>query len=189
MTIEKRVKILERRLSVTRWLLLLIILTFVGSITWTSKTIIPVVEAQQANNDRKVLRFKTFILEDEDGKILGVWGTSNEGNPILHFYDKNGKARVSIGMNKIGAEVLPQFLLLDEDEIQRIGLFSKKEGPMLLLSRKNSTGILSAIYNGDPSIRMLDEKGTNRIGLVIKKDAQAVVLADENGKIVDGLGK
>jgi len=88
-TIEKRVKNLERRLSLTRWLLVLVFLIFVGGNTWKSKTIIPVVEAQQVDNDQKVIRSNTFILEDKDGKIRGIWGSSNEGNPVLQLYDKN----------------------------------------------------------------------------------------------------
>ena len=190
MTIEKRVKILERRLSLTRWLLILFILAFVGVNTWKSKTIIPVVEAQQVDNAQKVIRSKTFILEDKDGKISGIWGFSNEGNPVLQFYDKNGKARASIGMDKIGDEVTPRFMLLDGDESQSAGLFSKKEGSMLILSGKNSLGgIMAAVYEGDPSIRMSDKKGTERISLVVKKDTAVVVLSDKNGKVVKGLGK
>lgn len=189
MTIEKRLKNLERWLSLTRWLLILVILTFVGVNIWESKTIIPVVEAQQVDNDQKVIRSNTFILEDKDGKVRGIWSFSNEGNPVLQLYDKGGVARASIGMDMIGDEVTPRFMLLDKDENQAVGLFSKKEGSMLILNGKNSDRIIAAVYNGDPSIRMLDEKGTARIGLVIKKDAQGVVLSDENGKIVDGLGK
>ena len=121
MTIEKRLKILERRLSLTRWLLILIILVFVGVNTWKSKTIIPVVEAQQIGNDQKVIRSNTFILEDKDGKIRGIWGFSNDSNPVLQLYDNNGKARASIGMDKIGDKVTPRFMLLDGDEKQSAG--------------------------------------------------------------------
>lgn len=192
MTIEKRVKNLERRLSLTHWLLVLVFLIFVGGNTWKSKTIIPVVEAQQVDNDQKVIRSNTFILEDKDGKIRGIWGSSNEGNPVLQLYDKNGIARASIGMDKIGDEVTPRFMLLDEDENQSAGLFSKKEGPMLILGGKNSSlgiGIVASVYKGDPCIKMFDEKGTGRISLVVKKDKTGVVLSDKNGNVIEGLGK
>lgn len=189
MTIEKRVKILERRLSLMRWLLILVILTFVGVNTWKSKTIIPVVEAQQVDNNQKVIRSNTFILEDKNGKIRGVWGFSNEGNPVLQLYDKNGIARASIGMEKIGDEVTPRFMLLDGDENQSAGLFSKKEGSMLILSGKNSPRIMAAVYKDSPSIRIFDEKGTERISLGVKKDTTVVVLSDKNGNVVEGLGK
>jgi hypothetical protein len=189
MTIERRLKILERRLSLTRWLLILIILVFVGANTWKSQTIIPAVEAQEIGNDQKVIRSKTFILEDKDGKIRGIWGFSNDGNPVLQLYDNNGKARASIGMDKIGDKVTPRFMLLDGDEKQSAGLFSNKEGSMLILSGKNSQGVTAAVYKDDPCIRLFDEKGTERISLVVKKDTTVVILSDKNGKVVEGLGK
>ena len=189
MTIEKRLKNLERRLSLTRWLLILVILTFVGVNIWESKTIIPVVEAQQVDNDQKVIRSNTFILEDKDGKVRGIWGFSNEGNPVLQLYDKGGVARASIGMDMIGDEVTPRFMLLDEDENQAVGLFSKKEGSMLILNGKNSDRIIAAVYKGDSSIGMFDEKCTERISLVVKKESAGVVILDRNGKVVEGLGK
>jgi predicted transcriptional regulator len=189
MTIENRMKILERRLSITRWSLILVILIFVGVNAWKSKTIIPVVEAQQVDNDQKVIRSKTFILEDKDGKIRGIWGLSDEGNPVLQLYDKNGKARASIGMDKISDKVTPRFMLLDRDENQSAGIFSTKEGSMLILNGRNSQRITAAVYKNDPSIRMFDEKGIERISLVVKKDTVCIALLDKNGKVVEGLGK
>jgi len=188
MTIENRMKILERRLSITHWLLILVILIFAGVNTWKSKTIIPVVEAQQVDNGQKVIRSKTFILEDKDGKIRSIWGLSNEGNPTLQLYDKNGKARASIGMDKISDKVTPRFMLLDRDENQSAGIFSTKEGSMLILSGRNSQRIIAAVYK-NPSIRMFDEKGIERISLVVNKDTVCIALLDKNGKIVEGLGK
>jgi hypothetical protein len=189
MTIEERLKSLERSFSLTRWLLIFVILILVGAIAWKSTTMIPVVEAKQADNSQQVIRSNTFILEDKDGRIRGMWGFSNEGNPVLQVYDNNGKARTSIGLDKIGGKITPRFMLLDGDEKQSAGLFSTREGSMFLLSGKNSQRILAAVYDDEPSIRLFDEKGTERISLVVKKDTTVVVLSDKKGKIVEGLGK
>jgi len=118
-----------------------------------------------------------------------MWGFSNEGNPVLQVYDNNGKARTSIGVDKIGDEITPRFMLLDGDEKQSAGLFSRKEGSAFILSGKNSQRIMAAVYNDEPSIRLFDKEGTERISLVIKKDATVIVLSDKNGKVIEGLGK
>ena len=189
MTIEQRINNLERQLSITRWLLILVILTFVVAIAWNSKTIVTVAEAQQVDNDQKVIRSNTFILEDKDGKIRGIWGFSNDGNPVLQLYDNNVKVRASIGMDKIGDKVTPRFMLLDGDEKQSAGLFSNKEGSILILSGKNTQGVTAAVYKDNPCIKLFDGKGTERISLVVKKDTTVVVLSDKNGKVIEGLGK
>ena len=189
MTIEERLKSLERQLSLTRWLLICVILVLVGAIAWKSTTMIPVVEAKQVGNSQQVIRSKTFILEDKDGRIRGLWGFSNEGNPVLQVYDNNGKARTSIGVDKIGDEITPRFMLLDGDEKQSAGLFSTKGGPLFILSGKNSERITAAVYNDEPSIRFFDKEGTQRITLVARKDRTAIVLSDKNGKVIEGLGK
>jgi hypothetical protein len=189
MTIEERLKSLERQLSLTRWLLIFVILILAGAMAWKSTTIIPVVEAKQVDNSQQGIRSKTFILEDKNGRIRGMWGFSNEGNPVLQVYDNNGKARTSIGVDKIGDEITPRFMLLDGDEKQSAGLFSRKEGSAFILSGKNSQRIMAAVYNDEPSIRLFDKEGTERISLVIKKDATVIVLSDKNGKVIEGLGK
>ena len=189
MTIEERLTSLERQLCLTRGLLIFVILILVGAIAWKSITMIAVVEAKQVDNNQQVIRSKTFILEDKDGRIRSVWGFSNEGNPVFQVYDNNGKARASIGMDKIRDEITPRFMLLDRDEKQSAGLFSSKEGSFFILSGKNSQRITAAVYNDEPSISLFDKEGTERILLVVKKDTTAIVLSDKNGKVIEGLGK
>ncbi len=54
------------------------------------------------SNVAKVIEAEKFILRNTDGKTRGVLLISDDGNPALALFDKNGKMRVRLDASKLG---------------------------------------------------------------------------------------
>lgn len=58
--------------------------------------------AVEQNLDGKIIRARSFVLEDEYGNLRAALAV-DKGEPILALYDKKGKPRVMLGIRDSGA--------------------------------------------------------------------------------------
>jgi hypothetical protein len=152
MSTDERMEKIECQLVRIRWLnrclIAFMVLFLLVLFIW--KIFRP--ETAWAQPGEKVVRAKTFILEDENSKRCAKLAIDENGTS-LWIYGDNGK---------IG-------LVLDED------------GPILSLFDKNRKAcVVLMVDNDGPRLSLHDDKGNMRAGLSVLKNGSVLSLCDEN---------
>ena len=94
---------------------------------------------RELENMKRVMRTRTFIIEDENGKPRAELGVDKDG-PRLMLMDENGNHRVELGVDKDGSGLS----LSDENGNIRAGIVVSKDGPGLALLDDEGKRIFSA---------------------------------------------
>jgi hypothetical protein len=144
MTIEEHLEDLERELGRVkrrnRWLLGAIFLV-AGVLIAPRVFETTAIRAQaQGAETAKQVRARSFILEDEKGKLRAVLAVTKDG-PGLSLSDENGIYRAVLTLLKSG----PSLSLSDENGKRRAEMTVLKEGPSLVLLNKNGKVIWSTL--------------------------------------------
>jgi len=66
-----------------------------------------------------VVEAHAFVLKDKDGQTVGSFGTNQDGEPLLMFADKKGRARIAMGFT---ADEECRFIMFDDEGNTRVNL-------------------------------------------------------------------
>ena len=159
MTTEERLENVERELGRqkrrNRWLLGAILLVVGGLVVPVLFGITASRTRAQATGTAREVRARSFVLEDEYGKVRAGMDVREHG-PGLGLFDENGEARVFLGVNGDG----PELVLLDKNGKPRAGMSVLKDGPKLTLVDKNGKSrVRMDVLKGDPKLVLFDENG------------------------------
>jgi hypothetical protein len=142
-TVEERLEALERKVKLYRRVflaacILSIVLAGTSAIAVQSKEI-------HANK---------FVLEDDSGKVCGIWSVNDRGQTILAFLDKNNEVSASLSST--------------EDHVG-LRLYGTTTA-ITLLDTETNTGIFATVTPGNNTLRIrdniilwTDKDGTPRI--------------------------
>ena len=104
---------------------------------------------------------RSFTVLDENGVMRAELG-SNNGNPRLALFDREGRNRLSVGVEASGA---PIFTIADEQEQPRAALLldaAGKAGLSLLDQQNRTRAALIVEEDGRTSLSILDDAGKPR---------------------------
>ena len=170
MTIEERLEVLERELTVSRrrtrrlWISL-----------WLAGVVCALIlifalntGTAQAQGAGKVIRANQFIVEDESGKDRAWLIGFKDGSSLL-LLDENGRGRAMLEVHKDGTGLR----LSDENGKLRAALAINKGKRVLNVYDEGKAG---------PGLYLSDETGKGRVMLDMNKDGPELKLYDANGK-------
>lgn len=122
----------------------------------------PSAEAEQASAPRVVSAHALEVV-GADGRRLILLGTSGEGSPAIWLFDKNGKARISIGLygdNNAGV------VLNDEHEraVQIFRTVGARSSPVLVMKSEGRDRIVMGLDGAgqDPFFVLYDAAGVKQ---------------------------
>jgi hypothetical protein len=81
------------------------------------------------------IRAKSFVLEDDNGKVRAILAMVKDIGPTLELNDESGKSRAVLLVLK---DIGPGLMLCDETGKVRVELKEGKDGTGLMLSDENS---------------------------------------------------
>jgi hypothetical protein len=183
MTTDERLQRVERQLARVRFLNRCIVLCIVLSsgVWFVSRTFGP--KTAWAESGAKVIRANKFVLEDKNGKVRGLLGTSKDA-PHLWLHDENGKVRVAVASGTAGSALS----LFDENGKARMQLDLLAQMPHLqLLNENGKPGVQLSLLAGMSGLSLHDLNGKTRAELVVT-DGARLSLKDQNEKVRAELG-
>lgn len=128
MTIDERIEKMERQLVLVRWVSCGLIVGVVLCLAaWFFS------ETRGEKMDTKHIRAKSFVLEDDNGKLRAMLADIKDIGTMLTLMDENGKLRAGLGVLKDGLSLV----LYDENEKSRVSMAVNEDGPALSLSDEN----------------------------------------------------
>jgi hypothetical protein len=159
MTIEERLENMERELGRVKrrncWLLGAIFLVVGGLIApRVFETAASLAQAQGAETAKQV-RARSFILEDEKGKLCAMLAVTKAGSGLT-LWDEDGRSRAGL----VALKDAPSLSLSDENGRPRAEMTVLKEGPGLSLSDENGKGGAGlSVFKQGPSLVLLNKNG------------------------------
>jgi hypothetical protein len=111
-----------------------------------------------AVSQSRTLAAERFELRRADGSLAGVFGTSAAGAVNLVLFDKQNRARATIG---VSAEGSPAVVLISAGGRQSVTLADSPNGPAALLfdRSENVRWAASVEANGQPGLELRDARG------------------------------
>ena len=84
---------------------------------------------------KRTVEANEFILKDASGRLRGTWWAHSEG-AILELYDSDGKPRIGLGVNKVGA-ALSVYNAQSHDKIDlvQLGVLGRRKQTQVVYSQ------------------------------------------------------
>jgi hypothetical protein len=114
----------------------------------------------EASTTATTLSASRFELVDARGRRQILMDTSSEGSPAVWFFDKNGKARLNVGL--YGDD--NAFLVLNDDHENAVGIFrtlGAASDPFLVMKAEGRDRIVMGLggVGHDPFLVYYDDNG------------------------------
>lgn len=111
----------------------------------------------------EALSVPSFTLVDAEGRQRILVATSREGSPAMWFFDRNGKARLNLGL--YGDD--NAFIVLNDDQERAVEILrtrGPKSAPFLVLKAEGRDRIVMGLGGAamDPFLHYYDVDGTRR---------------------------
>jgi hypothetical protein len=124
---------------------------------WLSQHWSSIAEAQSVSNTLAAARFE---LVDAQGRQRILMGTSSEGSPAIWFFDKQGKARLNLGL--YGDD--NAFIVLNDDRERAVQIFrtmGANSAPYLVMKSEGRDRIVMGLSGPtqDPFLVHYDPEG------------------------------
>jgi hypothetical protein len=112
-----------------------------------------------ADTGSDVVAARGFELVDDQGRRQILIATSNEGSPSIWFFDKNGKARLNLGLYGDGNAAV----VLNDDAERAVEIFrtvGPRSAPVLVMKSNGTDRIIMGVNDAaDPYLVTFDQKG------------------------------
>ncbi len=106
---------------------------------------------------------QSFTLVDAEGRQRVLMGTSREGSPAIWFFDRNGKARLNLGL--YGDD--NAFIVLNDDQeraVEILRTLGPKSAPFLVMKSEGRDRIVMGLADStqDPFLVYYDAGGAKQ---------------------------
>ncbi|HKC48958.1 MAG TPA: hypothetical protein VKB63_15250 [Gemmatimonadales bacterium] len=128
-----------------------------------------------------VVQARSFVLQDEQGRIRATWGVTKDGGVQLALQDDKGNPRARMSVLQDGSTGLA---LVDGAGHPRAALGLLTDGTINLVFADQggqSRAVFGLTPAGASSIVLADGKGVTRAGLSVANSGRATQTVDETG--------
>jgi hypothetical protein len=202
-TVEQRLKSLEREVRIFRWAASLVAVAAVSFV---------VMGLESFDNDKSIGHFRQIdtghlVLRDADGQMRAWLGIA-EGGPRLIFFDQSGQQRLGVGMTRQSEPAVgifdmgqnervvlgvvdgyPGLVMRDPQGKKRAALFSREDWSSLFFYDRREvkrSGI--GLFGESAAVNLSDERGQDRIGLTTEAKGSSLSFFDRGGQKRSALG-
>ena len=174
-----RISRLERSRQRGRWTTGALVVGLVGSVALSGAIILDPGLVAGLSGLSSEVRAHRFVLEDENGKLRGLWQLNDDGAVRLSIHDDAGRSRMNLSVLDDGA---PGISFADEADRRRVvlGLLPDQTSTLVFA---DGNGVLRAVLGvsdkGSANLLFADGDGVGRVSLGLDASgAGSVMLPD-----------
>lgn len=156
---------LERAHRRSRWTSRVLMIGLIGSLALSGAIIFDPALVRSLTDVGSEVRARTFLLEDDDGNVRGLWQLDDQGTVRLSIHDAAGRARMNLAVLEDGA---PGISFADEADRRRVVLGLLPDQTSTLVFADGSgvpRAVLGTSSKGSANLLFADAQGVSRVSM------------------------